>query len=69
VAPPDMPADRLKMVRDAFTDTMRDPEFIEDAKRNMLDVQPEDGEHLAAQIRKIYATPKPIVEKVGELIK
>jgi hypothetical protein len=50
-------------------DTMRDPEFIEDAKRNMLDVEPEDGEHLAALIKRIYATPKPIVDKVGELIK
>jgi tripartite-type tricarboxylate transporter receptor subunit TctC len=69
VAPPDMPADRLKMVRDAFMDTMRDPEFLEDAKRNMLDVEPEDGEHLAALIKRIYATPKPIVDKVGELIK
>jgi tripartite-type tricarboxylate transporter receptor subunit TctC len=69
VAPPDLPADRLKMVRDAFRDTMRDPEFIADAKRNMLDVEPEDGEHLAALIAKIYATPKPIVDKVGELIK
>jgi tripartite-type tricarboxylate transporter receptor subunit TctC len=69
VAPPDLPADRLKMVRDAFAETMRDPEFIEDAKRNMLDVAPEDGEHLAALIKKIYATPKPIVDKIGELIK
>jgi tripartite-type tricarboxylate transporter receptor subunit TctC len=69
VAPPDLPADRLKMVRDAFRETMRDPEFIEDAKRNMLDVEPEDGEHLAALIQKIYATPKPIVDKIGELIK
>jgi tripartite-type tricarboxylate transporter receptor subunit TctC len=69
VAPPDMPADRLKMVRDAFSATMKDPEFIEDAKRNMLDVEPEDGEHLTALIKKIYATPKPIVDKIGELIK
>jgi tripartite-type tricarboxylate transporter receptor subunit TctC len=69
VAPPDMPADRMKMVRDAFRDTMKDPEFIEDARRNMLDVEPEDGEHLAALIQKIYATPKPIVDKIGELIK
>jgi tripartite-type tricarboxylate transporter receptor subunit TctC len=69
VAPPDLPADRLKMVRDAFRDTMRDPEFIDDAKRNMLDVAPEDGEHLTALIQKVYATPKAIVDKVGELIK
>jgi tripartite-type tricarboxylate transporter receptor subunit TctC len=69
VAPPDMPADRMKMVRDAFRDTMKDPEFIEDARRNMLDVEPEDGEHLAALIQKVYQTPRPIVDKIGELIK
>jgi tripartite-type tricarboxylate transporter receptor subunit TctC len=69
VAPPDLPADRLKMVRDAFRDTMKDPEFIEDARKSMLDVSPEDGEQLTALIRKVYATPKPIVDKVGELIK
>ena len=69
VAPPAMAPERVKMLRDAFADTMRDPEFIEDAKRNMLDVDPEDGEHLAALIQKVYATPKPIVEKIGELIK
>jgi tripartite-type tricarboxylate transporter receptor subunit TctC len=69
IAPPDMPADRVKMVRDAFMATMKDPAFIEDARKQKLDVEPEDGEHLAALIRKIYATPKPVVDKIAELIK
>jgi tripartite-type tricarboxylate transporter receptor subunit TctC len=69
VAPPDLPADRLKMLRDAFRDTMKDPDFVADVKKQKLDLEPEDGEHLEALIKKIYATPKPIVDKVGELIK
>src|SRR5262245_57416425 len=69
VAPPDMPADRVKMVRDAFMATMKDPGFVEDVKRQKLDLEPEDGEHLAALIKKIYDTPRPIVDRVGELIK
>jgi tripartite-type tricarboxylate transporter receptor subunit TctC len=69
VAPPDLTADRLKMMRDAFMATMKDPEFIGDSKRQKLDVEAEDGEHLTALIKKIYATPKPIVDKIGELIK
>ena len=69
VAPPNLPPDKLKMLRDAFNATMKDPEFLADAKKQKLDVEPEDGEHLEALIKKIYATPKPIVEKVGELIK
>ena len=69
VAPPDLPADRLKMLRDAFNATVKDPDFIADAKKQKLDVEPEDGEHLAALIKRIYATPKPVVEKVSELVK
>jgi tripartite-type tricarboxylate transporter receptor subunit TctC len=69
VAPPDLPADRLKMLRAAFMATMKDPEFLAAAGKSKLAVEPEDGEHLASLIAKIYATPKPIVERVGNLIK
>jgi len=69
VAPPDMPADRLKMLRDAFNATMTDKNFTADATKQKLELEPEDGEHLEAVIRKVYATPKSIVAKVGELIK
>jgi tripartite-type tricarboxylate transporter receptor subunit TctC len=69
VAPPDLPADRLKMLRDAFNATMKDADFVADAKKSSLELEPEDGEHLAALIAKIYTTPKPIVDKVTSLIK
>src|SRR5262245_8277827 len=69
VAPPDLPAERVKMLRDAFMAAMTDPEFLADAERQRLAVQPEDGEYLAALIKKIYATPQAIVERVTELIK
>jgi tripartite-type tricarboxylate transporter receptor subunit TctC len=69
VAPPDLPPDRLKMLRDAFGATMKDPEFVADARRSKLDLEPEDGEHIAALIAKIYATPRPIIDRVANLIK
>jgi len=68
VAQPDLPADRLKMLRDAFNATMKDPEFIEEVKKQKLDLEPEDGPHLEALIKQIYSTPKPIVDKIGKLI-
>ena len=68
VAPPDLPPDRLKMLRDAFDATMKDPEFVADVKRNKFELEPEDGEQLTALINKIYATPKPIIERVSKLI-
>jgi tripartite-type tricarboxylate transporter receptor subunit TctC len=69
VAPPDMTPGLLKSLRDAFNATMKDAEFLADAKQRKLDVEPEDGEHLAALIAKIYATPRPIIDRVGNLIK
>ena len=69
VAPPGLPPDRLKMLRDAFNATMKDEEFLAEAQKSKLDVDPEDGEHLAGLIARIYATPKPIVDRIGALAK
>jgi tripartite-type tricarboxylate transporter receptor subunit TctC len=69
VAPPGLPPERLKMMRDAFNDTMKDPEFIAEVKLRKLDLAPETGEALDELMKKIYATPKPIVDKISELIK
>ena len=60
VAPPDLPPERLKMLRAAFDATMKDPDFIADVKKSQLELEPEDGEHLAA---------KPIVDRINSLIK
>jgi tripartite-type tricarboxylate transporter receptor subunit TctC len=63
------PTDRLKLLRDAFMATMNDPEFIAEAKQRKLTLEPQSGEELEALIKKAYATPKPIIERVGQLIK
>ena len=68
VAPPNLPPDTLKMLRDAFEATMRDPAFIADVKKQKFDLDPEDGATLAGLINKIYATPRPIIDKVTGLV-
>jgi tripartite-type tricarboxylate transporter receptor subunit TctC len=68
VAPPGLPADRLKMLRDAFDATMKDPAFIAEAKLRKFDLSPETGAHLQALIDKAYATPHEIIERIAKLI-
>src|SRR5579863_1847630 len=68
VAPPDLPADRLKMLRDAFNATMTDPEFTAEAKLRRLTIDTEDGDELEALVKKAYATPKPVIDRIGKLI-
>jgi hypothetical protein len=47
---------------------MKDPEFVAEVKRNRFELEPEDGEQLATLINRIYATPKPIIDRVSRLI-
>ena len=69
VAPPDLPAGRLALLRSAFDATMRDPDFIADAAAQKFVPKPRDGAYLEALIKRIYATPAQVVERVGALIK
>lgn len=68
IAPPNMDPARLKVLRDAFAATMKDPEFLADAKKAKLDVEPKTGEQLAALIQKLYSTPKPLIDKIAAII-
>jgi tripartite-type tricarboxylate transporter receptor subunit TctC len=67
-APPGIPADRKVALVQAFADTMKDPEFLADAKRLDLDVAPVSGRELDTLLAELYATPKDVVKKAGEAI-
>jgi hypothetical protein len=57
------------MLRDAFAATMKNPAFIAETHTRNLELDPVDGEDLANIVRKIYATPSAIVEKVAKWIR
>jgi tripartite-type tricarboxylate transporter receptor subunit TctC len=68
VAPPDIPADRLAALRKAFDDTMKDPEFLADAKRSGLEIlEPMSGEAVAQLVAKLYATPAAAIQHFRDL--
>jgi tripartite-type tricarboxylate transporter receptor subunit TctC len=61
VAPPGVSAERAAVLRSAFDATMRDPAFLADARKLMLDVDPVDGKDIDRLIAGLYATPKDVV--------
>ena len=63
-APPDMPADRLEALRKAFLDTMKDPAYLAEAARLKLDVDPLDGAGVDVIVKRLYASPKSVIDKV-----
>jgi tripartite-type tricarboxylate transporter receptor subunit TctC len=64
MGPPDVPKDRLTAMRRAFDATLKDPEYLAEAKTMKMDVDPMTGEDMEALIRKIYATPPALVDRV-----
>jgi len=45
--PPKTPKERVAVLRAGFQETLKDPEFLADAKRVKLDINPRSGEYLA----------------------
>jgi tripartite-type tricarboxylate transporter receptor subunit TctC len=64
--PPNVPADRVNAIRRAFDATMKDPEFLAEAEKLKIEVDPLTGEQVAALIVDIYKTPAATVERVRE---
>ena len=62
-APPQLPEDRLRALREAFANTMKDPKFLEEATKQGLEVNPVTGEDVQRLVARIYTTPKPLIEK------
>ena len=67
-APPGIPADRKAALVAAFDETMKDPEYLADAKKLDIDVNPVSGKELDELLAELYATPKDVVKKAGEAI-
>jgi tripartite-type tricarboxylate transporter receptor subunit TctC len=57
--PPGTPKDRLEILRKAFTDTLKDPEFLAEAKKSKFDETYVSGEEIEKYVANVLAvTPK-----------
>jgi tripartite-type tricarboxylate transporter receptor subunit TctC len=67
-APPALPANKATLLRRAFDATMQDPEFRAEAERLQADLAPMPGEEVQKLVARLYATPRPVVERVKRLL-
>jgi len=68
VAPPGLSKARATTLRTAFDETMKDPQFLADAKKQDLSVDAITGQEIADIIASVYRTPKDIVERTSEAL-
>jgi tripartite-type tricarboxylate transporter receptor subunit TctC len=66
--PPDVPAERIKALRQAFDATMKDPAFVAELEKAQLELEPTSGEELERLVNEIATTPKPIAQRLADII-
>ncbi len=66
VAPPNLPADRVAVLRQAFMDTMKDKDFLAEADKMQLEINPVSGAEVEKLVKEVYATPPDVVAKAKE---
>jgi tripartite-type tricarboxylate transporter receptor subunit TctC len=67
-APPGVPRERLEALRQAFTKTMSDPEFVAYTNQAKLEVVPSTGEEVAAFVSRIAKSAPSVVETARKLV-
>lgn len=66
--PPDVPADRVKLMQDAFAATFADKEFLAEADRLRLGVNvPRSAQQVKEIVEKAYASPQSIITRLQKI--
>lgn len=67
-ASPDVPIDRKAALRRAFDETMKDPQFLEEAAKLGLEISPITAAVIDDFLADLYRTPKDVVRKAVVVI-
>jgi tripartite-type tricarboxylate transporter receptor subunit TctC len=68
VTPPGVPADRLKILRDAFDKSVNDPALLAAAEKRRLEMDPASGAELETLAKEVMSSSPEIVERMQKLL-
>ena len=68
VAPPGMTPEMVRALRDGFSKTLKDPEFLIEVKKRQYDLEPISGEEMQSLAREVVHQPADVVERVKKLL-
>jgi tripartite-type tricarboxylate transporter receptor subunit TctC len=67
--PPNTPKERLETLRKAFAATLRDSEFLAEAKKTKLDIDPVAGEEIEGYVKQIYSMSDKVKQNLSFLVR
>jgi tripartite-type tricarboxylate transporter receptor subunit TctC len=66
--PPGTSRDRVQLLRRAFLQTMKDPEFLADAQKAKLEVEPVSGEELENKIGRLAKLKPSMISRLKDIL-
>jgi tripartite-type tricarboxylate transporter receptor subunit TctC len=69
ISTPGVPKERLAALRKAFADMLKDPDFVAACKQRHIMIDPDTGEDMDAIVTETVNLPKPIIAKLGVLLR
>ena len=67
--PPGTPKNRVQTLRQAFSQTVKDSEFLSEAAKANLEIAPASGEEIERAIHSLFKTPPAVVAKLKEVLR
>lgn len=67
--PPGTPKERVQLLRKAFAETMRDKEFLVEAAKAKLDIDPASGEEVEKIVAGLFKLDAATIAKMSEILK
>ncbi|HXV49129.1 MAG TPA: tripartite tricarboxylate transporter substrate-binding protein [Candidatus Binatia bacterium] len=68
VAPPGVPADRLKILREAFDKAINDPALLAEAEKRRLEIDWTQWNEMESMAKDLVNTPADVVERMSKLL-
>lgn len=68
MATPGTPKDRVRMLREAFQKTLKDPSAVDEARRGRMDIEPTTGEELEKLVRQVFDSPPEIIARARKIL-
>jgi Tripartite tricarboxylate transporter family receptor len=66
-APPEVPAERVALLRQGYLAMLKDPEALADAGKTGIEVAPVPGTSINEMLARVFATPPAVIEQAREL--
>lgn len=69
VLPPNTPKERMQILRRAFVETMKDPDFLAEANKGNIDINPLNGEELEKSVLNVLQLESGLVARLKQIFK